>query len=214
MSRIQFGLVITLFFSAIQAQAIVDLRFHYGPWSGKPKKFNQSWQEDPAVSHPEISGPNVMGADLILDPPMVPFVLGARYEIFDVKENFTAAGVPGTSKIEANRLSALFGFRFINTKIAYIGLLGHYGLKNELNYTVTSGIAVEYKEKMEPSYGVGIEAGTKLLGVMIGLEAGYTQFKAKSATDPNGDVFTNSAGEIVPLDFSGPYFKALLGISI
>jgi hypothetical protein len=219
-------LLMLLTFAWNQAHASLELRAHYGQFQGKGKDYN----DDFAITGgnwPKMKAPTVMGGDLLFVFPVVGFSVGARYEMLseqkasgsyiDSTDGFTTVD----TKTTGSRTSALVGYRFLDTG-AYLGLLGHYGISQDLKHTLTmnnssgSG-SFSTKGKMDASYGIGVEGGIHLGGFLVGAEVGYTMFKAKalSVNGTNFQVTNYTTGQTkdVGIDFSGTYYKVLIGFT-
>ena len=169
---------------------------------------------------PDLDAPTGYGADLMLAPEKMALVTGVRYETFGFKKSGPASisgtAVTTSTELKGSRATALVGYRFLSTPKAYGGVLAHYGLAQKLKYTMSSvngGGATSvssYEFKMDPSYGLAVEGGSRFGRVLIGGEVGYTIFKAKYASDDIGVVLDKNLNA-VKLDLSGTYFKLLIG---
>lgn len=209
-----------LLFIGAPAFASFELRAHYGQMQGEPKDFNEAF-ENSFIGNPEIKSVSPIGGDLLYLMPGTPLGLGVRYETFDFKEDasVTAGGttMPAETRLKGSRLSALAAFRLMRSPLGYVGFLGHYGIKTDMTYEHKSGPGGSYGDskytgKMDPTYGLGLEAGAEFRRFLIGAELGYTVLKAKSMEDSDGAAVEDAGGTAVPLDLSGTYFKLMVGL--
>ncbi|MGE4133588.1 MAG: hypothetical protein AB7F86_18270 [Bdellovibrionales bacterium] len=210
-------LIIFSFLVTVPAHALIELKAHYGKWTGEPKDFNTRI-ESTFVNHPNFSGPDIIGGDLLLTPMMMTWVFGVRYESFDMKESgdITVSGltISSDASVKGHRTSALLGKRFVSLPVGYIGILFHYGLENKADYNLNlGGVDNKYNGVVDTSYGGGIESAFKLGPLLMGAEIGYTCFKVKKWNDSSKNPISDSSGEI-PFDLTGMYYHVTLGVSL
>lgn len=185
------------------AHALLEARVSYGLLASNPDLasiYNGASSNVPSVS------PNYgLGLDALIVLPIVGLGAGIRYENlgFKVSNN----GLEYTTS--ATRTAALINYRIINT-LMYLGPIASYGLSHDNSIKWTSGSTTsDFKIGDCTSYSVGLEAGVKLIGFMVGGEAGYESMKWSSMTDKNSVVSGTKS-----LDMSGTYFKVMLGFAI
>jgi outer membrane receptor for monomeric catechols len=204
-----------------RASAGLEFRAHYGVLNGDASAFNTGVQSD-ITNNPTLNGKLPMyGADLLYVMPFVHLSFGVRYEMFDFKNSgpATFGGIPVTSdtELKGSRLSALVGYRLLENSLFYLGILGHYGLSQKMEYDdnlTVSGTTTSntYTGTVAPSYGGGVEAGVTLGPIILGAEVGYTIFKATSFTS-SGATVNDASGNPITLDLSGTYYKAMVGFT-
>lgn len=175
------------------AHALLDLRANWGYQAINPVTALNT-------GNLELTQMYGFGADAIISLPLLPFTFGLRYESLGHKEKNDDA----FQEVKMTRTAALAGLRLIDTLI-FLGAIGSYGLSHEGEQVIdvyeTSGVETKGDLNISGSYSVGLEAGVKLAGFLIGAESGYMGMKAKNKV----------SGEDVDLD--GAYVKAHVGFS-
>ncbi len=156
--------------SSPQAQAIVQVRAHYGLQTVNP---------DQVSSFPAFSKLSGYGGDLIISPPLFPLAFGVRYEQMSAEESNSY----GKITMDLNRTSALLAYRLIDTLI-FAGAIGTYGLNHggEQKLDVTGVGITKVKNDVSGSYSIGVEGGVKLIGFILGAEVGYLGLNITSSS--------------------------------
>lgn len=162
-TRITITTLFSLFiFSQESANAIVEVRASYG---------SQLVKTDPLTKKaPKLSNISGLGADAIISLPLFPLAFGLRYEKLAAKKNNPF----GQVEVDFTRASALLSWRFIDT-LLFVGAIGTLGLHHGGKTTVKPfhSATQSMDSDISHSYSLGIEAGSKLVGYLIGAEAGY-----------------------------------------
>lgn len=145
-----------------------------------------------------------IGADGIIQIPVSYFpALGIRYESLGSHSQSNELDL----NISYNRTAFLMQWRPIDDTF-YFGPILTYGLFHTLNSkareleTEKSNI----NSKSAESYSVGVEAGFKMVGFLLGAEIGYNELQWENAKDASGNQRD--------IDLSGAYGKLILGFSI
>lgn len=183
------------------AHALFDIRLTGTILASKPD-LTQIYTGSSTI--PTYSPTLGLGGDFLFSPPLTDFGFGIRYE--NLGASFSKDGL--SFKATNMRTAALIDYRFINT-LFLLGIIGSYGLSHTSGFQVTesvSGIDSNWEASSSSSLSIGIEAGVKLLGFIIGVEVGQESMKWNNLTDKN-----NSNSGTVNLDMSGAYTKAFLG---
>lgn len=188
----------------------IELRGNYGLW-GSTSSLNNEITTSYGSTAPTLSTPYAYGGDLIFELPMVPIILGARYESMSVTSGSgTITGTPVTTKLTASRVSGILGVRK-HLMNSYFGFIGTVGVSQKADYTLTtSGIDEDYSGSLATSFSGGLEGGLQFGMFEIGIEAGYLSFKANSLTY-QGSTLQTSTGANATADLSGLYAVAHLG---
>ncbi|MCB0365091.1 MAG: hypothetical protein H6624_10235 [Bdellovibrionaceae bacterium] len=147
--------------AAQPAHALIQLRASYGLNTVKPDQIG---------SYPTLSKLTGFSADLIVSPPLFPFAFGVRHEILGAEESNSY----GKLSVDMTRTSALVSFRLIDTLI-FVGAIGSYGLSHGGDQTleISGGGKTTADIDTSGSYSIGVEAGMKLVGFLVGAEVGY-----------------------------------------
>jgi|GEM_PF-4649684 len=167
------------------------------------------------ASKPDLTSVNVgsnlsytpsfgFGGDVLVSPPLFDLGFGVRVESLGT----TLSKDSITVKTTNSRTALLVDYRFINT-LLLIGIIGSYGISHSGGVKVSdslTGIEYDWQAEKVSSYSLGVEAGVKLLGFILGLEVGTESMKWANLTDKN-----NVSGASTDLDMSGPYTKVFLG---
>ncbi|MGZ3744252.1 MAG: hypothetical protein ACXVB1_12505 [Pseudobdellovibrionaceae bacterium] len=196
-----FTLVTTSIIS-LPAHALFDARLTYGLLASKPDMASLFPGQS---SLPTVAPTYGLGADVIVSPPLFPIGFGLRYE------NMGVSASSGSLEFKANytRTAILLNYRLIDT-LVFLGPIFSYGLSHSGSVKALNGgteIANFGSSKIS-SYSVGLEAGVKLIGINVGAEAGYQDFRWKDAQDSTNTLATQD------INMSGSYVKVLLGIGI
>jgi len=205
------AIALLMMFTSHQAFAGFELRLNYGMLAA-PKSFNTE-TEKLVAGYPAMGAVGDMGVDALYVLPVMPLVVGLRYESMSAKASGTIGGSPYDTKFTGTRASLLGGYRFLNT-LGFLGVLAHVGVSSTGKYSSTqAGVTDDNKATIAPSYGLGLEGGVKLMMFLVGAEVGYTSFKAPKLTDDTGATVATSTGGDLAFDLSGPYFRAMVGLT-
>lgn len=191
--KVTLSLASSVLFSALffilplnqEAKAIVQIRAHYGLQASSP---------DQVSAFPAITKLSGLGGDLIISPPLFPLAFGLRYEMMKAEESNSY----GKISLDLTRTSGLVSYRLIDTLI-FVGAIGTVGISHggETKLDITGVGTTTIKNDVSGSYSIGVEGGVKLVGFIIGAEAGYLGLK------------TTNSGAKQTLD--GVYTKVHLG---
>jgi hypothetical protein len=195
--------------------AMFDIRGGFGTQNGIPKDVNDTFTGDT-----DIKSINGLTADVMFHLPLIGLGVGLRYEDMSTKTNDNLSG--GSildKKFSVQRTSAVVDYRLIDT-LVYFGVIGTYGLAHTIKYYydcnggICSGFPNPFNGTAQSpsSYSLGVEAGLKVSHITLGAELGYQVMTASSFVD-NGVYITNSDGSNVALNFSGVYYKLMLGVT-
>ncbi len=186
------GFVIFLGFST-PSHALFEAQAHLG-YQTSDYNFS-SIAGDPVNNSLDLKKLDVLGLDLTVGIPFIPFDIGVRYEKLagEISPNLFYADVKSVRKsiLIKRRLFDFFG---------YFGVLGSIGVSHDNEYTVKSNEVLLQRErpKTDFSYSISLEGGVNLIGIQVGAEVGYLGLKLK--------------GKFETIDLSGPYGKILVGI--
>lgn len=147
--------------AAQPAHALIQIRASYGLNTVKPDQIG---------SYPTLSKLTGFSADLIVSPPLFPLAFGVRHEILGAEESNSF----GKLSVDMTRTSGLVSFRLIDTLI-FVGAIGTLGISHGGDQTleVSGGGKTTADIDTSGSYSVGVEAGVKLVGFLVGAEVGY-----------------------------------------
>lgn len=187
---------------APQAHAIVEARLTYGGLVSNPD-FGKLYSGTTSV--PSVAPNYGMGFDGLIFIPLSGLGFGVRYENLGA-----AASSSGLEfKSTANRTSAVFAYRFINTLI-HLGPIFTYGLSHSGGMAVSEGATkYDWQAGSVSSYSAGLEAGVGLGLFILGAEVGYQSLKWSKMEDKN-----STSTSTPDIDMSGTYTKVFLGFSI
>ncbi len=144
------------------------------------------------------------GADVIIMPPLFPIGFGARYETTGLK----SSGGGADFNFSTSRTSVLINSRFIDSFI-YLGPIFTYGISHTatLNAKVSDVEVANWTGSSLSSYTIGVEGGVNLIGIVIGGELGYEDFRWKGATD-------TISSQSKDINLSGNYLRIMFGFGI
>lgn len=224
-------------FSGIHAYAMgdifgIEIRAHYGAFSA-PSDLNSMLNQS-VSGWGSFSQPKVLGADLLYQPPLLPIVIGARYETFSASTGSVSYtnNDPGhsdngdhdtvSSKLSGSRIAALVGYR-VDLPMAFVGFLANVGISQNMTFNINltdntssaNSFSCNCEGKVSTSYGAGVEGGLRLGTFELGAELGYLSFKANSFNYQGSNLtFTPTGGtaQTVTANLSGVYYKAFLGV--
>ncbi len=186
-----------------QAFAIFETRLTYGILAGKADLTKV--YTGVASDVPAIAANYGLGADALFIIPVIGLGFGLRYENLGFK--VTNNGLE--YKTSSTRTAAIINYRIIDT-LLFLGPILTYGISHSNNMKWSNATqSADLTPATSTSYSVGLEAGAKLGGFLLGAEAGYQSFPWKQMTDSKGVVTTRP-----DLDMSGTYAKVLFGFSI
>jgi len=137
-----------------------------------------------------------LGGDVVFNLPLVPFGFGLRYEHIGIKMDENIGGQDVDFEIKSQRVSAVVNKRLWDLFLA-IGVVGTVTLYQSNSIRLIEGATIHYDEAPDNKlgYSLGVEAGAKLIGWIVGGEVGYQSNQLES----DG------------LDFSGMYAKVMVG---
>ena len=143
------------------AHALFQLRASYGLQTVDP---------DQVGSFPTFSKLTGFSADFIFTPPLLPFGFGLRHEMLGSEESNSY----GKLEVDITRTSGLVTFRLIDTLI-FVGAIGSIGISHggETTLAISGGGTSTVDNDISGSYSLGVEAGVKLVGFLVGAEVGY-----------------------------------------
>ncbi|MCC7405903.1 MAG: hypothetical protein IT288_16020 [Bdellovibrionales bacterium] len=143
------------------ASALIQIRASYGLQTVNPDQIG---------SYPTLSKLTGMSADLIISPPLFPLAFGVRHEILGSEESNSY----GKLSVDVTRTSGLVSFRLLDTLI-FVGAIGTIGVSHggETKLEISGGGTTTADNDISGSYSVGVEAGVKLVGFLVGAELGY-----------------------------------------
>jgi hypothetical protein len=184
------------------AHALFEARLTYGLLGSNPDlgaMFNTG------ASLPSLTPTYGLGADVIVSPPFFPIGFGLRYESMGV----TASSSGNDFKANYTRTALLVNYRLIDT-LLFLGPIFSYGLSHsgEIKVVQNGTETSNFSSSNMTSYSAGLEAGVKLVGLRLGAEVGYEDFRWKDAKDSH----SNAANQ--DINMSGTYAKVLLGFGI
>lgn len=184
MKKILLSIAAMLCAQSVSQAAMFEAKLAYTLLSSKP---------DLGTGLPDGVPSYGLGFDVIVMPPLIPVGFGLRQENL----GFSVDNSTAEAKLTATRTSVVINSRLLDT-LFYVGPIFTYGLSHTAKVEGTiANISFSQKADSSASYSVGLEAGVRLVGVLIGAEAGYMSFKSKT----DGDT----------TDFSGSYAKVFLG---
>lgn len=199
-----FFLIIVSVLLSPQAYALFEARVSYG-------LLATNTDLSPLCPTCSGSAPSIvptygLGADAILTLP-IPLIpgVGLRYENMGL-----TAGAGGVDfKADYTRTALILNWRPIDNFL-YLGPIFTYGISHSAKLTATDGGTkkADFSADSVKSYGVGLEAGLKLIGFSVGAELGYLDFRWNDAKDSTGNAPTQD------INMSGTYAKIILGFSI
>lgn len=200
-----------------------EFRIHYGIQNSDTKAFDEK-MESYSTGVPDTKSPNFTGADTTYQIDEV--VVGLRIETFEFSDaNYSRQlGISANiEKIDVElsglRAGFLLGWRPLQTKDFFIGLMTHYMPISIIDYTLTAkntttnAVEVDKFEGVtNSSFGAGLETGVYVKDQFkIGLEGGYTVFSARAFTDKSKNEILDTNSNPVTMSFSGPYGKLIVG---
>lgn len=201
-NKIKWAALLSLFLLTSQTSfALLEIRGAYGQLSAAPD-FKDLYNGT-STSLPAASSTTAFGGDAILTLPFLPGI-GVRYEKFNMKTSQNSIDAVA----DFHRTAVLMNLRFIDT-LVFFGPIASYGTSHGGTVTITEGTkSWEWSSDSATSYQIGLEAGIKLLGIVVGVEGGHQGYKWKDAQEKNNLVTTKK-----DIDMSGTYVKGLLGFT-
>ena len=199
-NKLKVAALFLCLFTTQTSFAFLEIRGTYGQLSGGPDL--KDLYSGTVTNLPTVSPSTSYGGDAIITLPFLPGI-GIRYEKLRMKtsnENLEAIA-------DYTRTAVLVNARIIDT-ILFLGPIASYGTSHSGTLTIKDTKEREWSSDTVSSFQVGIEAGIKLVGIVIGVEAGHQGYKWKDAKEKN-DLETKRKD----IDMSGTYVKGLLGIS-
>lgn len=204
-SALKLFAAISIFFLApTSAFALLEARVSYGFLASNTDL--SSLCPTCTASAPSIVPTYGLGIDAIVTLPM-PLVpgFGLRYENMGLKVG--SGGLDFESQF--TRTALVLNWRPLDSLI-YAGPIFTYGLSHstELKAIESGTTKANFSSDSVTSYSLGIEGGVKLIGISVGAEVGYMNFKWNDAHDKTGNAQNQD------INMSGPYTKFILGFSI
>jgi hypothetical protein len=185
------------------ANALFEARLNYGFLASKPDL--KEVYTGAASDVPAAAANYGLGADAIFVIPIVGIGAGLRYENLGFKAESNGLEY----KSSATRTALIVNYRIIDT-LLFLGPIATYGISHSNNMKWSlAGTTADLTPESSTSYSIGLEAGTTLLGFLVGAEAGMQTFKWNKMKDANNILTTTP-----DLDMSGFYMKVLLGFAI
>ncbi|RYZ77281.1 MAG: hypothetical protein EOP06_30515 [Proteobacteria bacterium] len=184
------------------AHALFDVRLTYGLLASKP---DLGRMYTGLVDQPSLTPTHGLGADIIVSPPLFPIGFGLRYEDMGVDASTDNAQF----KAKYTRTAALVNYRLFDT-LLYIGPIFSLGLSHAGDITVhQAGVETsKFTSDKMSSYTIGLEGGAKLIGLRVGAEVGYEDFRWADAKDSHGTAATQD------INMSGYYSKITVGFGL
>lgn len=202
MSRLSV-LTLLILLVAQTSFALVEVRAGYGVLASKPDLtgFYTGSSSDVPTAVPNVG----LTVDALVTIPFVGLGVGARIENMNIDYDSDLLGV----KNKLTRNSLILNYRLIDTLI-YLGPILTYGIThtNGIKMSTNGSPIADISSNKVSSYSVGLEAGAKLLGLMVGAEVGTMAMKYKDATD------SLQPAVVKDLDMSGTYAKIFIGFGI
>lgn len=191
-------------FTAERAQAIAEVRAHYGLAKGSPDAYNKGYFD--FQDGPKLEEQKVLGADALIMLPAFPLGFGLRFEGMEEKRSQFGQKV----QMDLARLAVLVNYRLIDT-LFFAGPIASYGINHRLEFAIPTE-PEKISSDSSSSYSIGIEGGVKLLLARIGAEVGYQSLKFKSLKELDGTPWDKNGLAIGEIDLSGVYYKLLVGV--
>jgi hypothetical protein len=194
-----FFIFLALSLFSMSSHALVELRVGYGLMASKPDLAPvYSTSTDLPAATPAVG----LSTEVLVQIPLVGIGGGVRNENLGI--TYDASGIGIENKI--NRSSVVLSYRLIDT-LLYLGPILTYGVSHSgsLKVSALGNTVVDLKPDSISSYSVGLEAGAKLIGFLVGAEVGYMDMRYKNAVDQ-----TNTANH-ADLNMSGSYMRVVAG---
>ena len=174
-----FLLITALILVTTQAHALVEARINLGtlsPSGSLSDAFSGTGLTDSQI--PDLPALPGYGADVLISLPLVPFGFGLRYETL-------GADFDGV-ELSASRTAILLNKRIIDT-LMYVGPIASLGVTHSSTVKGTiATVSFDESQSSGSSYSVGVEAGVKLIGFIVGAELGYQSFTVDDSADLTG----------------------------
>lgn len=205
-----FVLCAGLFFAS-KAHALLEVRAHGMAQAIHPNDLNQRHRDFNVAQPKSLFG---YGLDALLLLTGVPIGFGVRYETAQIQDS-TSSGTQGEYRFETgfSRIAVLVNKRLVDSEW-YLGPIFGIGITNSVWYDFTSGGQSDsFRTVGGTSISTAVESGIKLKRLILGAEAGYMFAEFRTPKNASRSELTSTAGK-VGLDFSGPYFKFILGYEL
>lgn len=209
--------VLSLWLSLLPSQSfgLVEIRGSYGITFNNPVDLNDRYLFPRTLSsNYAITQMNGPGIDVLVNLPMLPVGLGARFEKWDRNVSATAFGVDRTAKVDDTRFALLANYRFLDTGM-FLGAIGSVGIYHISKFGLNPdsvGVPTSYEANSTMSFSVGAEGGLKINGILLGAELSYLYYSAADYRGDGGyaltDVYT---GRRLTGELSGICLKGLVG---
>lgn len=196
-------MLVLMLLTSTRAWSLVEARLTYGALASNPN-LSDVYTGTNAI--PSATLNYGLGGDFIFSPPLTSLGFGMRYENLGLK--LSGNGLDFDSSL--TRTAVIVNYRIINT-LLFVGPIFTYGLShtNSMKISVNGNQISNFSSSSPSSWSAGVEAGAKLVGIMVGAEAGYQSLLLKDATDSMGAVSGSKN-----IDLSGSYLKLIVGFSI
>lgn len=198
------GLFSGLCLLSVQALAVVEARLTYG--LNATKMDLAQFYTGSTASVPSVTPLYGIGGEILFNIPMMGWGLGLRYENLGLKAS--SNGLEFNSTL--TRTAAVGYYRLIDT-VLFLGPIASIGLshKGELKVKENSVDLSSFSSSSASSTSIGLEAGIRVVGLVVGMEAGYLTCKFSGVND-SGVAALGSKD----LDMSGTYAKVFVGFSM
>lgn len=194
-----FFVFLALSLFSMSSHALVELRLGYGVLGSKPNLASvYTTNTEMPTATPAVG----LSTEVLVQIPLVGIGGGIRNENLGVNYNANSIGIEN----KISRSSIVLNYRLIDT-LLYLGPIVTYGVNHSgsLKISVADNTAVDLKPDSISSYTVGLEAGAKLIGFLVGAEVGYMDMRYKNAVDQ-----INTANH-ADLNMSGTYMRVVAG---
>jgi hypothetical protein len=195
-----FVIISMVSLGAVRADGILELRAGAGLTGADPSAFEDRVNSlgGGGLSADKFESFN---ADIFFNIPVSPLGIGVRHEWI----NSSQGNGPSSWDLKANNLSLMVDLRLIDS-VVYFGPIVSVGYPwADLDFSSNSASINHQIDRDQLSYSGGLEAGLILGRFIIGAEAGYQSLKFNQ-----NDTTTGVNSE---LDLSGPYGKAMVGMT-
>jgi hypothetical protein len=198
--------LVILLFAPISAFALFEARVTYTGLVGKDA-LSQACGSVCTGTVPGMLPLYGLGADALVEIPMVPFGFGLRYE----KTALSASTSSITADANLTRTALLVNYRLLDT-IVHVGPIFSFGLSHSggIKISQNGGALLDYTSDKGESATLGLEVGVVpliVIPIKVGAEAGLSHIKLKDAKDALGNASKD-------IDLSGYYLKIFLGLDI
>jgi hypothetical protein len=184
---------------SMSSHALVELRVGYGIMASKPDLASvYSTTLEMPTATPAVG----LSTEVLVQIPLVGIGGGIRNENLGITYDANGIGIEN----KMTRTALVLNYRLIDT-LLYLGPIVTYGVNHSgsMKISANSNTVVDLKPDSITSYSVGLEAGVKLIGFLVGAEAGIIDMRYKNAVDQ-----INTANH-ADLNMSGSYMRIVAG---